>query len=73
MKETAQFILDQLKKMTDEIKAGKPVEEVNKEFRDNVSIEQLKYCLTDESMDSDDINTIKEMLKYFFNYEADVN
>ena len=70
----SEFILNAMRAMTASIKdRSKTPKEAEKEFLKQVSRQQLEFCLTDDTLDVDDITTIKEMLKYFFNYEPPVN
>ena len=74
MSETSDFILNAMRAMTAAMKSrSKTPKEAEAEFLKQVSRQQLESCLADDTLDVDDISTIKEMLKYFFNYEPPVN
>lgn len=74
MSSSSDHVLAAMKAMTKSIKdREKTPKEAELEFLQQVSKQQLEYCLTDQSLDDEDVSTIKEMLKYFFNYEPDIN
>ena len=74
MNNSSQHVINILYSMIASIENGsKTPEQANKVFFQNVSKKQLEDCLTDTSLDADDIATCKDMLKYFFNYEVTVN
>lgn len=74
MNDSTQRILDLLEALTASIlDESKTPEQADLEFCERVSKEQLEQCLTDESLDAEDVMACKEMLKMFFNYEVTVN
>jgi hypothetical protein len=74
MKDSTKYILDAMHNMTDAIfNKTKSSAETVVEFKRLVSRKQLEQCLIDESMDSEDLLAIKNMLKEFFNYEREIN
>lgn len=71
---TSDHILGCMRAMTDSIKnKSKTIKQAEQDFLKQVSRQQLESCLADPGLDESDIATIKEMLKYFFNYEVVVN
>lgn len=74
MKEATQRILDLLEALTNSIQTGsKTPDQADQEFCQTISREELEQCLTDDSLDADDVMACKEMLKMFFNYEPTIN
>lgn len=74
MSNTSDYVLGVLRAMTESMKnKSRTPQEADQEFLKRVSRQQLESCLTDPGLDQDDVATIKEMLKYFFNYEVPIN
>ena len=70
MKKSTQSIIDFLNLVSLSLENGTMTSKQSEvEFTKSFSKEQLEDCLTDTSLDADDVVAIKEMLKKYFNYE----
>ncbi len=69
-KKSTQAIIDFLNLVSLSLENGTMTsKQLEVKFTKSFSKEQLQDCLTDISLDADDMVAIKEMLKTYFNYE----